>query len=409
MKLGTINSYFVREFWCVLMTYNVLDLFAGAGGMSLGFSTSGFSIEAAIEIDKRAAETHQTNFPGSNVYQSDINDINPTSHFSKEQFDVIIGGPPCQGFSTIGRPKIASLKRREHQQNKIDNLPKFIDDPRNILYKKFVEFVDKLKPNVFVMENVQGLMSFKNGRILHQILHDFKGIGYNINYKILLAASFGVPQLRKRIIFIGNRLDIENLFPVENHSSKNGNPNSINSVDNIPRNPYVTIGDAILDLPEIDNCSGSEEMDYTKQPTSKYQKLMRQGSSRVYNHVSRCTNERDIRAFKALKEGQKYKDLPQEIKDSLPFRQDIFQDKFKRLDRRKPSWTIVAHLYKDGYMYIHPTQNRSITVREAARIQSFPDRFIFKGSRTAQFKQVGNAVPPLMAQAIAESVLKMLN
>lgn len=390
------------------MGYKVLDLFAGAGGMSLGFSDAGFDVAAAIEIDKDAVKTHSRNFPKTSIIQEDIRHLNPSDIYSKEEFDVIIGGPPCQGFSTIGRPKIASLVKQGIWNHMKVSIPRFIDDPRNILYKKFVEFVRELKPSFFLMENVPGVLSYKNGEIAKQINTDFNKLKYKSDLKLELAAHYGVPQLRKRLFFIGNNLGFTNKFPDPKFFPKKTPMRLRDNYGLIKPKNFVTVGEAILDLPEIKNCRGAEEMEYVKDPRNDYQVKMRMNSKQAYNHVSRCTNNRDLRAFKALKQGQVYKDLPQEIKDSLPFRQDIFQDKFKRLDSQKPSWTLVAHLYKDGYMYIHPFQDRSITVREAARLQSFPDSFVFKCSRTAQFKQVGNAVPPLLAQAIADEIKKAL-
>ncbi|MEM4274157.1 MAG: DNA cytosine methyltransferase, partial [Candidatus Caldarchaeum sp.] len=161
-------------------------------------------------------------------------------------------------------------------------------------------------------------------------------------------------------------------------------------------------------LPEIEAGGGAEVMDYSKEPFSEYQRWARKNSSKVYNHVARPHSGRDIRCFVFMKEGMWWKDLPDEIKQEFGFRDDIFHDKLKKLVMDRPSWTVVSHLYKDGYMYIHPAQPRTITVREAARLQSFPDTFRFMGSRTAQFKQVGNAVPPLLAKAVAEAVLTIL-
>lgn len=389
------------------MSYEILDLFSGAGGLSFGFQNAGFRIKNAIEVDKDAVKTHEYNFPDTDVFQFDITQMDPKEHFKEGDFDVIIGGPPCQGFSNIGRPKIASLVRNGTWGHmKISN-PRFIDDPRNNLYRKFVEFVDVLQPSFFVVENVRGLLSYKKGNFAKQILEDFQKINYETQMQLVVAADYGVPQMRQRLFIVGTNRNLPFNFPTPRYFAGNSS-NSNNDGNSTPLTTYISLGSAILDLPEIDNGCGDEEMGYTKKPETKYQQIMRQYSKKVRNHVSRRTNERDLKAFKALKEGQIYRDLPQNIKDSLPYRQDIFKDKFRKLNSKKPSWTIVAHLYKDGNMFIHPKQARSITVREAARIQSFPDSFIFQGSRTAQFKQVGNAVPPLMAQAMAEEILKGL-
>ena len=397
--------------------FTFIDLFAAPGGLSLGFEMAEFKCLAAIDVDRKGMLTFQQNFPEAVPIVADIRKLESDNllrcaGISRDDVDVIVGGPPCQGFSTIGRVKIASLVREGVWKNLKNAHPRFIDDPRNILYREFVRIVRDLQPKIFVMENVPGMMSYRNGEVVRQIKEDFRAIGYRTEARVLNAVRFGVPQVRKRIFFIGTRIkDANIIWPNPTHMEPEGGIRKLEKFGENPLEKPVTVWEAIGDLPEpVKGRPGLAdlELDYDRPPFSKYQEWARRGSSKVHNHVTRQHSERDIRVFSMMKEGMWWKDLPVEIKKLYGYRDDIFHDKMKRLRSDKPSWTVVAHLYKDGYMYIHPKQPRSITVREAARLQSFPDRFIFRGSRTDQFKQVGNAVPPLLARAVAECVRRML-
>lgn len=397
--------------------YTFIDFFGAPGGLSLGFEMVGFKGIGALDIFKAGMETYTFNFPESKVIVEDIKKIS-VNDFKKElgitsyEIDVVIGGPPCQGFSTIGRVKIASLARNGTW--KLNNHhPRFIDDPRNELYKEFIRMVNGLKPQIIVMENVPGMMSYRNGEIVSEIIEDFDSIGYTAQARILNAVEYGVPQVRKRIFFIAVRKDLKIpiLWPKPTHTYFNSMLSTGFLFEEKKLKPAVTVWEAIGDLPSP--VPGKPKLadvplGYDKEAFTEYQKWARQDSKEVHNHITRQHNERDIKVFSLMKEGDKWKDLPDEIRKSYGYRDDIFNDKFKKLKRNEPSWTVVAHLYKDGYMYIHPVEPRTITVREAARLQSFLDTFIFKGSRTDQFQQVGNAVPPLLAKAVALSVKKML-
>jgi len=398
-------------------TFTFIDLFAAPGGLSLGFEMAGFKCLAGVDIDQTAMLTYRKNFPDAIAIVDDIThlkseDLLKRANINAADVNVIIGGPPCQGFSTVGRVKIASLVRKG-VWNLSNSHPRFIDDPRNVLYREFVRIVKDIKPEIFVMENVPGMMSYRNGEIVSQIIEDFKHLGYRTEARVLNAVWFGVPQVRKRIFFIGTKMkDMEIIWPEPKFAEpEEATMNLDIFIKGSRLKRPVTVWEAIGDLPEpIQGRPGLADvpLDYDKQPFSEYQKWAREGSSKVHNHITRQHSERDIQVFSLMKEGMWWKDLPKEIKDLYGYRDDIFHDKMKRLRSDKPSWTIVAHLYKDGYMYIHPKQPRTITVREAARLQGFPDRFIFMGSRTEQFKQVGNAVPPLLAKAVAECVKHML-
>lgn len=364
----------------------VLDLFCGAGGMSQGFKMAGYEIGLGIDVDLLACQTHNHNFNGHTVCK-DLQEIENPGEFIREQgierVDIIIGGPPCQGFSRVGRGKIRKLR----------NDPDFINDPRNRLYKEFIRFVDDLKPAYFVMENVPDMRFYvdKGESLLDKILRIFNGLGYTTETRVLLAADYGVPQMRRRLFIIGNRLGKAITWPEPIYE----------------QGKYVTVWDAISDLPIVDTNHRNDEIPYLPRGAqTRFQSLMRQGANGLlYNHQTRWHNEQDIEAFGKMPEGGKYKDLPSQYKR---YRDDIFKDKYRKLKRGEPSWTIEAHIGKDTYRYIYPSiigepePPRTISVREAARLQSFPDSFRFLGPFTKQFYQVGNAVPPLLAKAIAE-------
>jgi DNA (cytosine-5)-methyltransferase 1 len=403
--------------------FTFIDLFAAPGGMSLGFEMAAFKSIAAVDVDEKGIMTYSQNFPEAETIVADVRKLTSDElmrrvGISRGEVDVIIGGPPCQGFSTIGRVKIASLVK-EGTWNLRNSHPRFIDDPRNVLYREFVRIVKDLRPVFFVMENVPGMMSYRNGEIVREIIEDFEKIGYRTEARVLNAVRFGVPQVRKRIFFIGTSLsDVKLCWPRPTHVDPNDTRITLEHFANteVRLKPPVTVWEAIGDLP--DPVSGKprladQPVPYSNPPFCEYQKFMREwgggpSDGKVHNHVARQHNERDVMVFSMMKEGMWWKDLPPDVRELYGYRDDIFHDKIKRLCKDRPSWTVVAHLYKDGYMYVHPTQPRTITVREAARLQSFPDRFIFRGSRTDQFKQVGNVVPPLLARTVADELRKIL-
>jgi DNA (cytosine-5)-methyltransferase 1 len=372
----------------------VLDVFCGAGGMSLGFKNAGCQILGGIDSNQYAIKTHHHNFPLSKLKlpNQDIKELQDLAQLDLKsgEIDIIVGGPPCQGFSIAGIAKMQALGRD------------LKSDDRNSLYKEFVRFVDHYKPLCFVMENVDNLAN--KSEIIAQIQNDFSSTGYKVDYKVLNACDFGVPQKRKRVFIIGIRsdLNVEPIFPVAN------------------QNAFVSVGQAIQDLPDVEpviNPLGARKnsrkpsdknQKYRFPPQSEYQGKMRKNKTDedgVLNHICRSHNDKDIEIFKYLKQGEKYKDLPQEM---MRYRSDIFVDKYRRLVLNTPSWTLTAHMSKDGLAYIHPLQNRSISVREAARIQSFPDDFVFCAPMTEMFKLIGNSVPPLLAEAIAKPLVSIV-
>ena len=347
--------------------YNVIDLFAGCGGLSYGFMKAGFDVVLGIDNWKDSLDTFSKNHPGAKTHLADLAKVRPVEITKKYgitpgQIDVIIGGPPCQGFSISGKRKV--------------------EDPRNGLYKSFVEFVGHFKPNAFVLENVPNLTAMGGGLIKDKIINDFEKIGYKVVYKILRASDYGVPQNRRRVIFVG---------------LKNGNtftyPEPTFGINNIPFN---TSYDALSDLPEHSVIDGSI---YQTKPLSEYQKNIRINSTGIYNHEDTKHSEQTVKIISLVPDGGNYKNLPPEYQNKRNV-----HIAWTRINSIKPSITIdTGHRHHFHYKF-----NRVPTVRESARLQSFPDTFIFSGSKTSQYKQVGNAVPPILAEAIGVQLLKYL-
>ncbi len=346
-----------------MSTLNVLDLFCGAGGLSYGFESAGFNVLLGIDSDAKALETFELNHKGAKALCGDITqveyekDIKPL--LGENRIDVIIGGPPCQGMSLSG--------------------PRKFDDPRNKLYLSYIRLVKEIQPKAFVIENVPGLVALFDGQIKDSIIEKFTEMGYKIQYKILCAADYGVPQSRKRVVFVGTKVG-EFHYP-------EANPD------------VVTCSMALSDLPPLEHELGEEVSDYPIPPQNEYQQLMRRRSDKVLNHVAANHSEKVQKIISLVPDGGNYKDLPEEYRSSRNF-----HVAWTRFASDKPAPTIdTGHRHHFHYKY-----NRVPTVRECARLQSFPDDFRFLGNKTQQFRQVGNAVPPLMAQAIAEQVKKML-
>lgn len=344
-------------------TLNVLDLFCGAGGLSYGFESAGFNILLGIDNDAKALETFQLNHKGSKAICGDITQITYEEHIKPllngKQIDVIIGGPPCQGMSLSG--------------------PRKFDDPRNKLYLSYIRLVKEIRPKAFVIENVPGLVGLFGGQIKDNILEKFSEMGYQVQYKILCSSDYGVPQNRKRVVFVGTKIG-EFEYPAVDSN-------------------IVTCSMALSDLPTLENDLGTEVSAYLLPPQNHYQQLMRRQSDIVLNHVAANHSEKVKNIIALVPDGGNYKDLPEEYRNSRNF-----HVAWTRFASNKPAPTIdTGHRHHFHYKY-----NRVPTVRECARLQSFPDNFKFLGNKTQQFRQVGNAVPPLMAKAIAEQVKKML-
>lgn len=370
-----------------------IDLFSGCGGLTKGFSMAGIRSIFASDIDENCEKTFRTNFPGVPFLCKDITQI------TKEEVDalignvvpdIIIGGPPCQGFSLA---------------NKRRNL--VADDPRNRLFYGFVKFINWYSPRAFVMENVKGLLSMKDGEVLSTILDAFRNAGdhggYDVTYKVLLASDYGVPQNRERVIIIGTRHDL-GIQP------RHPEPLQLDH--------KVTVDEAISDLPQIEACQGAEVMKYPVSPQNDFQAMMRANMQYVTNHVAMRHTPRLIERFKAIKPGQSLVDVWEthgSVKRGAPGEKSEvkFGQNNQRLFGDLPAPTIAASFQSN---FIHPHLNRNFTAREGARLQSFPDDFIFEGMRTkmswekglSQYQQIGNAVPVLMAKAIGECISELL-
>ncbi len=340
----------------------VLDLFCGCGGLSHGFIDAGYEVVLGIDYWKDAIVTFEKNHESSIGLVADL--FNETAKEISErtgikEVDVIIGGPPCQGFSVAGK--------------------RIVDDERNKLYKSFVSFVDFYKPKAFLMENVPNIVSMGEGIIRQNILNDFEKLGYKVVYKVLLASEFGVPQNRKRAFFVGIKGKQEFSFPM------------------LDTNQIVTSKDAISDLPKESIQDGRE---YITSSKSTFQEIIRTGSKGIFNHETTNHSEKTVEIISMVPDGGNYKNLPLELQQTRNV-----HIAWTRLNSNKPSFTIdTGHRHHFHYEY-----NRIPTVRESARIQSFPDSFIFIGTKTSQYKQVGNAVPPLLAKHMATQLKKYLD
>lgn len=335
----------------------VLDLFSGCGGLSYGFEMAGFRVLGGVDHWDDALKTFKYNHKNSNIHNLDLFNFN-LDEFEKNacykgKIDVIVGGPPCQGFSIAGH----RLK----------------DDPRNSLYKAFVDFVEYYEPKVFLLENVPNLLAMDGGSIKDGIIKDFEELGYTVTYKKLLATDYGVPQARRRVVFIGSKKGAFE-FPEASHSK------------------VITSKEAISDLPEDTLQDGAA---YASEPQSEYQQAMRGVSAGIYNHVATVHTEKTKSIISLVPDGGNYKSLPAELQDTRKV-----NIAWTRINSQKPSMTIdTGHNH-----HFHYDFNRVPTARESARLQSFPDHFVFLGGKTSQLKQIGNAVPPLMAKVLAKEI-----
>lgn len=342
--------------------YKILDLFCGCGGLSLGFKDAGFGVVLGVDNWLDAIKTFSFNHKESKTVHQDLSQINVATFIHSHQIkniDIIIGGPPCQGFSIAGK--------------------RIVDDERNLLYKSFLKFVELLQPKAFLMENVPNILSMGKGIVKENIINDFTNIGYKLSVDKLMASDFGVPQNRKRVFFVGLKDDKTFEFP---------KPTTLDKIN---------AKDAISDLPDLDLEDG---IDYPIKAQSDYQVEMRNGNKFVYNHQLTNHKPKTVETIALVPDGGNYKDLPEELKNTRKV-----NIAWTRLNSQKPSFTIdTGHRHHFHYKF-----NRVPTVRESARIQSFPDKFIFLGSKTSQYKQVGNAVPPLLAKEVALTLKKYLD
>ena len=394
----------------------VLDLYAGAGGFGLGFRMADdkFKVICSLEVDKWAVETLKANnTEKQKIIQDDIR------HFETDKKiltacpskpDIIIGGPPCQGFSYAGPTKD----------------PK---DPRNSLFKNFAHWVEVLQPKVFVMENVRGLLTGKNEKgekVIEIIKATFREIGYTVKVWELNAANFGVPQNRERIFIVGNTLGAEISEPEWTHylptekKQLNGKAKTLKQAINVQR--------AIGDLPKLKAGEGQEETEFKTKPRSDFQKLSRGNTETLYNHVTMVHTKRVVERYKQILNGLTLEEIPEELQvrkrnGNGEISESEYNSNYRHLKPEMISYTIPASFYSN---FVHPKQPRNITSREAARLQSFPDNYVFKGKRTqisskllkqlgkenenflSQYNQIGNAVPPLLAKAVAKRIFDFI-
>lgn len=390
----------MKKEWTSKPTF--IDLFCGCGGFSLGMERADFQCLAAIDFNPEAVKVFKANFAHvPHALERDLTKFMPQDLeqlIGAKQVDVIVGGPPCQGFS------------QARQVDGANHGPRMIDDPRRHLYQRFLAFVDYFKPKVFVMENVLGIRSASGGEYFTRMQSEGRKLGYRVVPREEDATKLGVPQNRKRQLFIGIRLDVPGYLAGQLEPA----PRAARWVD-------VSLGDAIIDLPEIPAGGGAQEMSYdlTRRAVligenkQHYIHRVLQVSSvkRLTAHDSRPHSDRDLRDFARLREGENCKQAMRDrgVEFEFPYSKKSFKDRYTRQHRHRPCSTIVAHLSKDGLMFIHPTQLRSLTPREAARVQSFPDWFQFPVTRTHQFRVIGNAVPPLVGEAVGHAIANLLH
>jgi DNA (cytosine-5)-methyltransferase 1 len=375
--------------------HTAIDLFSGAGGISLGLANAGFDVLLASDVSEACAVTHSQSMPSIQFLHADIRRLSPSDVMRAAgvrpgELDLLIGGPPCQGFSIIGQ--------REH------------DDPRNAMIEQFFRIAKGTKPKFVVIENVPGLATLHRGAFLRQIGAGFKRLGYRAHCAELLAAQYGVPQMRWRMFFVGVRenaaLDLPG-FPPPTHGWRGiGELVPNRTVRPEDSDGFITLAEAIGDLGPV--CAGTTGDAYQSRAQCDYQRGMRvTAGRRVENHYAAKMSAANLQRFKFLKPGQDWRDLPREL---LPagMQRALLKDHTRRF--RRMTWdgvprSIITRFRdpKSGE-YIHPTQDRTISIREAARIQSFPDWFVFHGSITSQYEQVGNAVPPLLAREVGREI-----
>lgn len=361
-----INTELAKE-----IRMKVIDLFAGCGGLSLGFIQNGFEITRAVEFDSEIAKTYSKNHPQTEMIVDDIGNIDNDKYFSQGEADIVIGGCPCQGFSTAG----ARIRKG------------FVEDPRNYLFKHFLNIVKTVKPKMFIMENVKGMMTMQKGEIFQEIITALSdkeimdGEKYYVYFKVLKGIDLGIPQKRERLFIIGIKdkdIDFESILKatkqkiVENHD---GFFNKVSIKDAISNMPTVSL-DGIVDNPN---------------PNTSYEKYLASAKPTITNHIKTNHSKKAVERMRQVGNGENFTSLSEKINS-------VHSGAYGRLCWDEVAPTITTRFDTPaGGRFIHPTEDRTLTPREAARIQSFPDSFIFVGNKTSVCKQIGNAVPPKMS------------
>ena len=377
------------------MTYKIIDLFSGAGGLTTGFHLAGFESLCAIDLNSKALATYKYNYPAAKTINADICKVDPFALRSslgirKEELTALIGGPPCQGFSR--------------------NIPaeyRYLDDSRNHLYRLFLEFVKEFRPLYVVLENVPEILKAYNGVIRNEITQQLELQGYKVNSGSLNSANYGIPQTRSRAFFLAS-LDKSLQFPEPTHFGDiRGDYRATKSCNQLTflkpnTSSVVTVRDAIGDLPALEAGQEYDQEVYPFPPETIYQTMIRNGSTKLTNHIARALSAIQMSRARILSEGQDARDLPPELAPKKHY-----SGAYGRLYWSKPARTITRWVFHPGSgRFFHPNQNRTITIREAARLHSYPDSFHFLGTYTDMASQIGESVPPLLGKVIAESILQ---
>lgn len=376
-----------------------IDLFCGAGGITEGFRQAGYVSLYGNDVMAEAIETFKFNHPEAmadcrSIDEVDAAEIRNALGLKQGELDVLVGGPPCQGFS-INAPE------------------RFLSDPRNKLFRHYERFLEEFQPKAFVFENVPGLLSIGDGKVFRQIVRIFTALGYKVTSKILFAAHYGVPQERWRLILLGSRFG-EISHPEPTHYAS-GRANfrggstmtfQLTDADKERLLPMVNVGAAIGDLPRLEMGEGAETTGYTTEPHSSYSVQMRNPEGVTFNHYAAKLSKQNVERMKHVKPGGSWRDIPHELlpKGMQRARKSDHTKRYGRLRIDGLSGTVLTKCDPHWGTVFLPDQDRTLTVREAARFQSFPDKYKFLGSRVSQYEQVGNAVPVLLAKAIASNV-----
>lgn len=379
-----------------LVPLSTIDLFCGAGGITEGFREAGYRCLYANDCMPEAVETFSVNHPEAWAEARDIENVDPAQvrkrlGLKKGDLDVLVGGPPCQGFS-INAPE------------------RFLSDKRNELFKDYLRFLEEFEPKGFLFENVPGLLSLGDGKVFRLILRAFEEHGYHVTAKILFSAHYGVPQERWRLILLGSRMSAIALPAPTHYATGRANFRGggtltfqLTAADKERLLPAVTVGEAIGDLPRLEMGEGSEVIGYTVDPHSDYARRMRNPEGVTFNHFGAKLAKQNIERMKHVKPGGSWRDIPHRLlpKGMQRARKSDHTKRYGRLRNDGLAGTVMTKCDPHWGTVFLPDQERSLTVREAARFQSFPDTYKFLGPRVSQYEQVGNAVPVLMAKAIA--------
>lgn len=402
--------------------FTYIDLFCGCGGFSLGLERAGLKCVAAIDHDNRCTQAFSNNFPNvEHVLERDLKSFTPEQLqdiIGAQKIDMIVGGPPCQGFSRARKVDGSNYGER------------LVQDPRRLLYKNYLHYVEFFNPSIFVMENVPGIRNAAGGEFSTAIQQDARALGYRVHATTICAWQHGVPQKRERQLIIGTASNLPifstNVYVPQTHEDPVKRVNSRRPKEQREwrgrrrkLEKSVTLWEAIGDLPPLHAGRGESETDYDairgREHLEKYGRrflfdvLEIHRSPRLTAHVARAHSDRDLRDFDRLREGETSKGaLARGEKMEFPYDRENFPDRYTRQHRDALCSTVVAHLERDGLMYIHPTQRRSLTVREAARVQTFPDWFAFPKERKTAYRLIGNAVPPLLGVVVGKGVKQYL-